>query len=459
MIQLAILAGGVVLAVLLLGWLLVSNYIKVPPNEVAVFTGAGRQRTVTGGAAIRIPGLQRVDRMSLEPFNVVAAARAVLSKDGVPVDVEAVASVKFGSETTALATAVERFLTTDREDIRKQVTEMLTGNLRNIVSQMTVEELNGDRDGFTRRVREEAESSYGVIGMVLDVLSIQNIADANGYLAALGRKRIAEVVAAAEIGEAEAKRGATIKAAVAEQEGRRAQAEAQAQIAESERDRDVRVAEARSATEAANATAAQAGPLAEARAQVEVARAEAETARIREEANIAVEQQRALRAAEAQRADVIIPAEAKKQADVIVAEGAKQARVLQSEAELAEARNQAEALKLDAEAQRELAEALAQFNDPALRAQALPKIIEQLPVLVQAMAEQLGQIDRLVVIDGGGSGQESDPLSRLLNGGPQAIAKALEQVGAMTGINLTEILQAKVPSLSETSATTTPVQA
>ena len=41
----------------------VRNYIKVPPNEVAVFTGRGAPKVVRGGARFRIPGIERVDVM------------------------------------------------------------------------------------------------------------------------------------------------------------------------------------------------------------------------------------------------------------------------------------------------------------------------------------------------------------------------------------------------------------
>ncbi|WP_255794425.1 SPFH domain-containing protein, partial [Mycobacteroides abscessus] len=71
----------------------VRNYVKVPPNEVAVFTGRGQPKVVRGGARFKMPGIERVDIMSLEPFNVNINLQNALSNNGVPVNVEAVGLV------------------------------------------------------------------------------------------------------------------------------------------------------------------------------------------------------------------------------------------------------------------------------------------------------------------------------------------------------------------------------
>ena len=99
------------LLLVVLPMIYVQNYIKVPPNEVAVFTGRGQPKVVRGGARFRMPGIERVDIMSLEPFNVSINLQNALSNNGVPVNVEAVGLVRIGSADDAVQTAVQRFLT------------------------------------------------------------------------------------------------------------------------------------------------------------------------------------------------------------------------------------------------------------------------------------------------------------------------------------------------------------
>ena len=271
----------------------VKNYVKVPPNEVAVFTGRGKPKVVRGGARFKIPGIERVDIMSLEPFNVSINLKNALSNDGVPVNVEAVGLVRIGSADEAVQTAVQRFLTSDLDELQQQINEILAGSLRGITATMTVEDLNSNRDSLARSVVEEAGGDLARIGMEVDVIKIAGISDFNGYLESLGQRRIAEVKRDAAIGTAEAERDSQIQSAKARQAGSVAQAEADTAIASANQKRDVELARLRAQTEAENAEADQAGPLAQATAEkaVGIAREQAEAARV--EARTEVERRRA----------------------------------------------------------------------------------------------------------------------------------------------------------------------
>lgn len=249
------------------------------------------------------------------------------SKDNVPVSVTAVGQVKFSSSREAFALSTERYLDTPREALRPQLTEIVSGTMRNIVSQLTVEELNGNREEFMRRVKDEAAQSFQPIGMQLDVFNIQNISDNNGYLHALGQRRIAEAKRDAVIGRANAERDAAIQSASAEQEGKVARAQADTKIAEADQARDLRLAAIATEVDAARARASQAGPLAEAQAQRAVVLAGVQTDRERTEAQIGVEAQRALQKENAVQADIVIPAEAERRAAVARAEGLRDADI------------------------------------------------------------------------------------------------------------------------------------
>jgi flotillin len=414
---------AIIAVFVIVAYLYARNYVKVPPNQVAIFTGRGKKTPVRGGARFRMPIIERVDIMDLEPFSVQVRVANVYSRDGVPVSVDGVGLIRFGSTDDAINTAVERFLTSDRRTIQTQVEEILAGNMRGIVAQMTVEELNGNRDQFTSRVLEEAGSAFARIGMELDVLTIQNISDANGYLDALGRGRIAEVKRDAKIREAEAERDAQIASAAAD-----------TAIAQANQERDLEFARIAARVDAERATAAQAGPRAEAEARKAVVVANAEARRADEEAQIAVEEMRSQRKEQAQRADVVIPAEAARQAAILEAEGRREAAIAQAQAEaeakklegaaLAEARTvaatahraelEAEAegerakLLAQAEGQQKLAEALNTFSEAAARLSVLPDLVRALPQMAEAIALPLGQIGNMVVMDGaGGNGAQS----------------------------------------------------
>jgi flotillin len=465
----------VVVVILLILGLFAKNYKKVPPNTVGVFTGRGRTKTVRGGARLKMPFIERYDEMSLEPFNIESPVSNVYSRDGVPVNVVASALVRFGSTEDALATAVERFLTTNRETLLRQVTEIVAGCMRNIVSQLTVEELNSNRDEFIRRVKEEAERSFQPIGMQLDVFNIQSISDNNGYLDALGQKRIAEVKRDASMGRADAERESAIRTAEADQASQVARALAETQIAEANMSRDLRKASIDSDVAAARAKSAQAGPLAQAEAERAVVLAGVLTERERTEAQIAVEQQRTLQTQQSVQSDIIIPAEAQKTASIARAQGEREARIAAAEANarekelsgkadsdarvlLASARqaemvaeaegNKAQSLAeaegiralkaAEAEGQEKMAEALNKLSDRAARLNILPQVVAVLPQMARAIADGV-KIDKMVVLDGGGTDADQGALARALGITPSALGKMNEVMGAM-GLDINGLL-------------------
>ena len=460
-VVIAVVAAVLVLVVLPVVY--VKNYIKVPPNEVAVFTGRGAPKVVRGGARFRMPGIERVDIMSLEPFNVSINLQNALSNNGVPVNVEAVGLVRIGSADEAVQTAVQRFLTSDLNELQRQINEILAGSLRGITATMTVEDLNSNRDTLARSVVDEAGGDLARIGMEVDVLKIAGISDRNGYLESLGQRRIAEVKRDAAVGTAEAERDSQIQSAKARQEGAIAQAQADTAIATANQKRDVELARLRAETEAENAQADQAGPLANARAQKDVGIAveQAEAARV--QARIEVEQRRSEQAQAALQADVIAPAEAQRQADIARAEGQRQSAILaaQAQAEAARQAGQAQAdarkaaadalrierqaeadgikAKLVAEAagKKEIAAALNTYTAEAARLQTLPDVLESVVKATEAAAMPLSEIERLSII--GGPGDTRDAVGGLLGVSPMAVAKIIEALKA-SGIDLPAML-------------------
>lgn len=444
----------------------------MPPNKVGVFTGRGTPKVVTGGSRFQIPILERYDEMSLEPFALNVNVNNAISIDGVGISVSGVGLVRFGSSQESLATSTQRFLNIDRQQLHRQLEEMIAGQLRAICATMSVEDLNGKRDELKAKVLEGIGTDLNNIGMELDVLTIQDISDKNGYLEALGRKKIADVKGAAEIGEAEARRDAQIRSAAAKRAGAVADAEAETAIAEANRARDIELARIQSEVDAANARADLAGPLAQAENRRAVVLAEAAVEQQREQAAIEVERQRALRVTQAQQADTIAPAEAAAKAAKLRAEGERDAAIAEAEAEAkarelssaadatarkqlaAAAQTEAEAqaagekarLLAEAEGQQALAGALNALSEEAARQRVLPDLIKALPEVAKAIAEPFAQIEWMVLIDGNGGGtgggqdgKGGDTMSRLAGMVPLVLAQAVETMRATTGTDISSL--------------------
>ena len=494
----------IVIALLIALMLISRNYIKVSPNQAAVISGRRRKladgtvagyRLVRGGATLVFPFLEKVEYLDLNVITVPLATTRAYTGQGVPVSVKAVANVKIKGDDTSLRSAAERFLGMPQEQFHRLVFQTLEGHLRAILGTLTVEEINNDRQSFALKLTTEAAGDLEKMGIGLDALTIQEISDDEGYLDALGKRRTAEVKRDAEIGQAEANRDSKIKASLALQEGEKVRLETEAQIAQSQRETEIQKAQVQAEIEAERAKASQAGPLAEAKAQQQVTVEEVRVEKVRTQEEISVQEQEVLRKekeleatvvkqAEADRKAAVLRAQGLQEAQILEAEGRKQALIATAEAEAqklqregqgrasaVEAEGRAEAEKIravglaeaeklqakglaeakaieaqglaEAAAIKEKAAAWREFNDAA-RLQTilekLPSIIESSAPVFQAVAEPLGKIDKVVMIDQGGNGNgDGGGINRFAQTGPTLIFGLLQQLQAL-GISWPEIL-------------------
>ncbi len=497
---LLVLVAVVLLVVLMTA---VRNYIKVPPNKVAVFYGRKHRmpdgklvgfRLVTGGAGWKWPVLENVTYLDLSVFPIDLDVRDVPNIDGVLVSVQAVANVKVRSDEQSLTAAAERFLGSTPADIKQIAYKNLEGHLRSIVGRLTVEEVVRDRSKFNQEVLTEATSDLAKIGLGVDVLTIQKVSDSEGYIEALGKKRTAEVKRDAQIGEANAAREATIQSTTALREGKEKENENLALVAQAEKLRDVRKAQYEAEVLSQQATAKQSGPLADARARQQVIEQEVlvELMRSRKQTEVAEadakkrEQQliaEILKPSEAQKQQIILAAEASKQREILEAEGKKSAIVTIADGEkqrlAMEGLGQAEALrskllaeaegnkakllaeaegnraKLLAEAEGIKAKLLAEAEGALRKAEAFQKlddssrallVLERFPEIIKAfapvaaaVAAPLGNIDKLVMIDGGGSGEGGGTINRLASTVPTTMFQVMQAAQAL-GLDLGVLL-------------------
>ncbi len=431
--------GGFVVAVITF----MSNYLKAEPNTAIIITGRRYRhkaidretgevvkitrgwKAIVGGGVFRWPVIEKVNQISLELINLAnVQVIQAYSAEGVAVTIDAVANVKIAGEDELLARAVERFLGTSREDVSRIIKETLEGQLRDIVGNLTVEQLYQERESFVEQVLAQAADELGKIGVIIDIINIQDIKDDQGYLAALGEKRTAEVKRDAQKGRAEAKRDADVFTA-----------EQIRQTAEAEKTRDVAIEQYRGQTFAAQAKADQQGPLSEAQARQEVVKQEQMVFESEEIARRAVEEARAAAEEQKYKANVVVPAEADKLANILRAEGEAQAVIKKKDAE---AKGIQMVYVAEAAGLREKAEAWNSYKDPAK----LNLVLEAMKEMVGPIAASLGNVkfDKIVAI-GGGSGKGGNPLADIINIAPAALVRFFEEMKAATGIDPEAYLQ------------------
>lgn len=454
----AIIVGGLLVVVLfLMISVFVSRYIKVGPDEALIVSGRKKRlasgqmvgfRIVRGGATFVWPIFEIAKTISLRimPLDVNSSA---YTSQGVQVTVDGIAQVKIDSSEEAIATAAEQFLSLKEEEIRRIATQTLEGHLRSIVGNLTVEEINQNRDAFAQKVQELAAGDLANMGLKIISFTIREIADKNGYLESLGKAQIARVQRDAVIGQAEAKRDADIKSAEAMQAGQTAKFLAETKVAEANRDKEMKMADYQASINERKAESDLSYDKKKYVIEQEVQAEALNVEIIKKQKEIELQEQEAMRKekeleatvkkpAEADRFKIEIQAEAERikrskeaegQASAIKAEGLAKAEAIKAaglaEAEIIKAKGEAEAVAMIKKA-----EAYKMFNDAAMA----QMIIEKLPEIASAVSQPLAKTEKIVMIGDSGA-------SKLTKDVTNVMAQLPETVKSLTGIDLANIIK------------------
>lgn len=447
--------------------LIATGYVKAPTDTAYIISGL-RKKIVIGKASIKIPFLERMDKLSLRLIPIdVKTSTAVPTADYINIQVDAAVNIKISSEPTRLALAAENFLNQNIDYIGRVAREVLEGNMREIVGRMKLEEMVSDRQKFAELVKENAMPDLAAMGLDIVSFNVQNFADNNGVIDDLGIDNISQIKKKAAIAKAEADKEIAVAKAEADRQANDAKINSDREIAIKNNELEMRKAELQkiSDTKRAEADAAYAIQKEEQRKTIEIASAEADIAR--EEKAIQLKQK------EAEVMEKSLDAEVRKKA-----EAERFARQQKADAELYERQKQAEAKKFEVQqeagAQKTKAEAelfsmeqeargiqsLGQAEAEAIRAKGIAEaeamekkaeayekytgaavaemMIKVLPEIAGKIAEPLSQIDKITII----GGSDSTGIDAVSSNVPIVMTKLFESMKEATGIDLSEIVRA-----------------
>lgn len=345
------------------------------PNEALLISGSKRRtgdaqfRIVTGHGCWVMPVKQKASVLALS-LREAEISEDCVTQQGIRIGVRAVAVFKVGDDQTSIANAARRFLD-EQATMEELVGRIFAGHLRSIVGGLTVEQIIRERDRVAQEVKDGSHSEMEKLGIVVDALQIQEIADTSGYITNLAAPHAAAVASAARIAQAKA-----------DQEATEREQQAAALKAEYERDTAIKRAGFLAETEQYQARAAQAGPLSQARASQEVI-----------EEQTALAQRQASLAAQRLEGEVRRPADAEAYRMRTLAEAQRDQVRFEADARAYSERAVAQAR---ADANTALAGSLRDGNQELIAAN---RTIENLPALAKAAAEGLSG-SRLTVLNG-----------------------------------------------------------
>lgn len=469
--ELAIIIGVVVILFVVF---ILASYIKAPTDRALIVSGLRKNpKFVIGKSALRIPFLQRVDKLELKMISVdVKTKESVPTNEYINVNIDSAVKIKVGSSKEMLEKAASNFLNKNEDYIRNSVGDVLEGNVREIIGQMRLEDIVQDRKMFAEKVQENAAPDMARMGLEIVSFNVQNVTDEGNVIENLGIDRVVSISKSAQISRAESERDIAVAKANATKQANDARIEAETAIAERNNELEIKKQELKRAADVkkAEADAAYEIQQQEQRKTIEITTADANIAK--QEKEIAVKektldadirkqaeaekyatQQKAdaqlyqrQKEAEAKQFEIQKQAEAKKaqaeadrfakeqEAEAVKAQGIAEAESIKAkgfaDAESIKARGLAEA-----EAMEKKAEAMAKYGKAAMT----EMIIKVLPQMAEAIAKPLESIDKVTIIDGG-SGENG--VGTFSGNVPSVLAKTIESIKETTGFDLTEVMKA-----------------
>ena len=408
-----------------------------PEKETNIFTDLeGRSMKIIRGGGYRLRRFQTATPVNLTSFQLKLSTPRVYTNGGVPIVADAVAMVKVADTLNGIANYAEQFLGKEQEEIEAEIIEVLGSNLRAILSKMTVEDINSDREKFNHDVSEVAQKQLDLMGFKITSLGLTDLRDAdeeNGYLENLGRPRIAEVRKLAEIAEANSERETRIHRAQTDQAAKEEEYKRQISIAESKKEKDIKDAAFKEETERARAKSEQSYELEKAKLAKEIKEEELTLQFLERERAVKLEEEESkVRKARADAEYYETTRNAEAEARKAEIDGEAKAKIRREEGS-AEADVIRERGKAEAEARKLLAEAMEKHGDVIIT----EKLIEMLPVFAEKIAQPLTNIDSVKIIDSG-NGQGVSSFGKSIT---KTMVDIQEPLKEMTGIDMGELLK------------------
>ena len=457
---------GLIVVVIVIVVIIAKRY-KIPDaNEALVITGLKNSRStadgpalkvVMGGGSFIVPFIQRCRSLYLDATEIAMQVPEGVSKDNIKVVVDAVALAKIDGTPEGVRAAAQRFLGRE-DDIPRIIQSILSGALRGVVGNMTIEEMLRDREGLAAKIQEAAASALSDAGLRVDTLQINGIAtDPADYITNLGRPQAAQVRKNAEVAEAQN-----------EQESAQAKAQARIQIANANKEAQLKEAGFLKETAEAEAEAAAVGPRTQAaqdalitQAQQTNAQQVATLTKLQLDSDVRAKADASLYAAQkAADADLYTAEQhAKAQAVVVTAAAEAENKRLTQEGEgraaavkaAAEAENtrltqegegraaaikaaglaEAQAIQAKGQAEASVKELLASAYSKYGQQAVIDRLLTSLPDMLTAVAAPIGDIDNITVL---GDASSASGIAKI---GTDVLVQLPAIVKAATGLDMT----------------------
>ena len=206
--QTSLSAAIVLMAVWTLGAVVAASAIRLAAEwERAVVFRLGRFSGVKGpGLFLIVPMLDQLRRIDTRVQTIQIARQQVITKDNVPVSIDAVLFFKVKSASDAVIKV---------QDFRFAISQYARTSLRDVIGQMTLDQLLAEREQIESAIAKHVETDTGAWGLEVVGIRMEDIDMPEELKKMMSRQASAEREKRATITKAEGDKDAAVNLAVA----------------------------------------------------------------------------------------------------------------------------------------------------------------------------------------------------------------------------------------------------
>ncbi|PPC75313.1 membrane protein [Pokkaliibacter plantistimulans] len=185
LINIAIIAGVVIVALFAIGLILVRLYRRATKEVSFVRTGFGGEKVIVNGGALVLPVLHEIIPVNMNTLRLEvrrASEQALITRDRMRVDVTAefYVRVKPTGESIANAAQTLGMKTMHPNELKELVEGKFVDALRAVAAEMAMEELHEKRVDFVQKVQQVVSEDLLKNGLELETVSLTGL-DQTGF--------------------------------------------------------------------------------------------------------------------------------------------------------------------------------------------------------------------------------------------------------------------------------------
>lgn len=180
LIEIAIIAGGGLATLLILGLILARLYKRASKETSFVRTGFGGEKVVMNGGALILPVFHETIPVNMNTLRLAVERKndqALITKDRMRVDVLAELYVRVQPSADAIASAAQTLgqRTMHPEQLKDLVEGKFVDALRSVAAELTMTELHEQRTHFVQKVQQVSSEDLLKNGLELETVSLTGL--------------------------------------------------------------------------------------------------------------------------------------------------------------------------------------------------------------------------------------------------------------------------------------------